>query len=338
MKKQFEIMQSTFLSNQTSSSSESPSLSESSNGSQTEVVSFCRFIPLHATFLNQPTTPNYLENVFTNEDLKENNDVQLVSDLQIILEMYIKKGRDERAANILRNIICSGFIMNTAAVNEMRDIFVNSLHSEFRNNTLNYMDILIYFIRNEGHTDMVVSDKNTLVFQLFKDSLNRALSRNSELFHRDRLEDKIVETSKRLTQYEDSAALLDLFHFEVAKTVIKRREFHFLNFINFECLTKDNAAKIVTKLIKHHYYSEAIHLIIMSDAQMEEPVVFGLYKRVTDLKRTGSYKAISDEKLADFQEWMCNNEFDGVIEKIGAATKNRKKNKSYDWNELDHMD
>ena len=340
MIKHFKIMRYAFLSNQSRFLSESP-ISKESQGSETtscegqpEVVSFRRFIPLHVAFLNQPATPNYLENVFTNK--KGNYDVQLGCDLKNILKMFINKGKDEKAANILRNIICSGFLMDTAAVNEMKDTFINSLHTEFQNNTLNYLDILIYFIGNEKQIDMDVSDKNTLVFQLFKDSLNKALSRNSELIHRDRLEDKIYETSKKLTQYDNSAALSDLFHFEVAKTVIKRKQFELLHFVNFACLSNDHAARIISKLIIYKCYSEAIDLMIKSDAQVDEHIVFGLYKRVTDLKAKGSFK-VSDEKLTTFENWICDNEFDDVMEEIGTVRKGRMENKSYDWNELDLM-
>jgi uncharacterized protein YjgD (DUF1641 family) len=326
--------QSRFLS-ESSSSGESEEIQIASCEDELiQPVTFCHFIPLHAGFLNQPSSKNYLENVFTSKLAKENDGIQLGNDLQKTLKIYITKGKDEQAANILRNIICSGFMMDSATVNEMKEIFVNSLNAEFENNAINYMDILIYFIRNE-EIDQGVSEKNTLVFQLFKDALNKALSRNSELIHRDKVEDKITQTSQKLTQYEDCAALSDLFHFEVAKTLIKRKQYDLLHFVNFLSLSNDRAAKLITKLVISKCYSEAIDLICQSNASVAEPVITGLYKRVSDLKAEGSLK-VSDKKMVMFEDWMCLNGFESVVEKLGTAGKEKAK-KSYDWNELDFM-
>ena len=302
-----------------------------------QVVKFRRFIPLHAAFLNQPTNPGYLQDVYTSKNSRGNPDFsKLGFDLKNILEIYIRKGKDEQAANILRNVICSGFLTESATVNEMKDIFINHINTEFQNSTLGYMDILIYFIKNEEQIDMEVSDKNTLVFQLFKDSINKALSQNSELIHRCRLEDNIIQTSDNLAKYQNSAALLDLFYFEVAKTVIKRKQFEYLHFINFACLTSEHALKLINKLVISKCYPEAIDLIMASDAQVERHIVFGLYKRLFDLKSKGLVK-VSNEKIAAFENWMCNNGLDSVIGEIGAVGKGRREYQVYEWNELDNM-
>ena len=316
-------------------SEELQSQATSSGNEQAQVTSFRRFIPLHAAFLNKPTRSKYLEKALTDTNFKGEHDSDLGTVLKNILETHIKAGRDELAANVLRNAIYSGFLISPSTVNEMRDIFINFLDMEFQNSTLNYLDILVYFIKNEEDFDDEIRDKSTLCFQLFKDSLNRGLSRSSYLIHRDRVEKKILQASGYLSQYDESSTLLNLFHYEVAKTLLKRKHFEFLQYVDFTCLTNENAAKLVTKLKISQCYLEAINLIIVNGVQVEEHVIFGLYKRVTHLKDEGSFK-ISDDKLTEFEVWMCKNGFDNLVDET-KTSKKKSENDMYDWNELDHI-
>ena len=319
---------------QTPISEELQSQTKSFGNIQAQVISFRRFIPLHAGFMNKPTKPKYLEKAVTDANFKGEHDSDLGNVLKNILETHIKAGRDELAANVLRNAIYSGFLISPSTVNEMRDIFINFLDTEFQNNTLNYLDILVYFIKNEEDFDNEIRDKSTLCFQLFKDSLNRGLSRSSYLIHRDRVEKKILQASEYLSKYDESSKLLNLFHYEVSKTLIKRRHFEFLQYVDFACLSNENAAKLVTKLKISQCYLEAIDLIIVNGVQVEEHVIFGLYKRVTNLKNEGSFK-ITDDKLTTFEEWMCKNGFDNLVDET-KTSKKKMEHDMYDWNELDH--
>ena len=76
-------------------------------------------------------------------------------------------------------------------------------------------------------------------------------------------------------------------------------------------------------------------LIILNGVQVEDHIIFGLYKRVTKLKAEGSL-LISDHKLTAFENWMCKNGFDNFIDETKSSNKNRE-NKLYDWNELDYL-
>lgn len=280
---------------------------------------FMKYIPFHrSTIRKKQHTP--LSELILKEDMTEVNYVyELGKYFHQMLSFYFETERNDHAASLVRNVLCSQLLHSRHWGYEIEDLFyewyTGLIENSNKNKVEEIMDIIIYFAWKERRYPRAVL--NCKYTNLLSAEIKNMIRSDDQLENRIALIEGIIADHPR--KYE----MLKQFHSEFARTAVILKQWNLLSYVDFIRVNKKSVLDICQCLIIHEQFTMTCSVISELKEMKTEDILADLGERVGKRPRFNTigedYVIASDYQLTtlkkhhlnDFIRWLRENSVDG---------------------------